>query len=231
MADAASRHEIRKSRKTAIFGTLAGGLMRLWCATLRYEIVDRCKLGVPEGIPGPVIYALWHNRLFSVPKAWKRLCGKHRRAAVLTSASHDGDVLSRAMGAFGIGAVRGSSSRRAIAALVGLKRALVEGVDVCLTPDGPRGPRYKLQGGLVKLAQTTGAPVIPVHVELSSCWRLKSWDRFMIPKPFSRVRIIFDQALAVPASLSDDAFETERARIESVLLAATHDSEPATPAP
>jgi lysophospholipid acyltransferase (LPLAT)-like uncharacterized protein len=220
---AGSRHEIRKSWKTALGGTLAGGLLRLWCATLRYEVVDRSGLKTPQGNKGPVIYALWHNRLFSVPGAWKRLCGKHRSAVVLTSASHDGDVLARAVGAFGIGSVRGSSSRRAIAALVALKRALMEGVDVCLTPDGPRGPRYHLQGGLVKLAQTTGAPVIPVHVSVSSCWRLRSWDRFMIPKPFSRVRVIFDQALAVPSALDDDAFEAERTRIESVLREATDD--------
>lgn len=225
MADA-SRHEVRSSRKSVILGGLAGGFMRLWCATLRYEIVDRCQLGVPGGIPGPVIYALWHNRLFSVPKAWKRLCGRHRRAVVLTSASHDGDVLSRAIGVFGIGAVRGSTSRRAVAALVGLRRALKEGTDVCLTPDGPRGPRYKLQAGLVKLAESARAVVVPVHVEFSSCWQLKSWDRFRIPKPFSRVRVIFDEALAVPASLADDAFEAERARIESVLLAGTDDHSP-----
>jgi lysophospholipid acyltransferase (LPLAT)-like uncharacterized protein len=225
---AGSRHEIRKSWKTALGGTLAGWLLRLWCGTLRYEVVDRCGLKTPQGIPGPVIYALWHNRLFSVPGAWKRLCGKQRSAVVLTSASHDGDVLARAVGAFGIGSVRGSSSRRAIAALVALKRALMEGVDVCLTPDGPRGPRYHLQGGLVKLAQSTGAPVIPVHVEVASCWRLRSWDRFMIPKPFSRVRVIFDQALAVPAALDDDAFEVERARIESVLRDATDDFQPST---
>jgi lysophospholipid acyltransferase (LPLAT)-like uncharacterized protein len=223
---AGSRHEIRKSWKTALGGTLAGWLLRLWCGTLRYEVVDRCGLGTPQSIPGPVIYALWHNRLFSVPGAWRRLCGKHRSAVVLTSASHDGDVLARAVGAFGIGSVRGSSSRRAIAALVALKRALMEGVDVCLTPDGPRGPRYHLQGGLVKLAQSTGAPVIPVHVEVASCWRLRSWDRFMIPKPFSRVRVIFDQALAVPPVLDDDAFEIERARIESVLREATDDFQP-----
>jgi len=222
MADA-SRLEIRKNRKTAILGTLGGWLMRVWCATLRYEIIDRCGLGVRDGIPGPVVYALWHNRLFVVPCAWKKLCGKHRQAVVLTSASHDGDALSRAVGAFGIGAVRGSTSRRAVAALVALKRALKEGVDVCLTPDGPRGPRYKLQGGLVKLAESAGAPVVPVHVEISSCWRLKSWDRFLVPKPFSRVRVIFDVALAIPPGLADDAFEAERVRIESILLAATDD--------
>ena len=208
--------EIRESRKATLIGTIAGWLMRLWCATLRLEIVDRCGLVQMEG---PVLYALWHNRIFVMPKAWKQLVGRHRQAVVLTSASHDGAMLARAVGVFGIGSVRGSSSRRGVAALVALRKAVKSGKDCGLTPDGPRGPRYVLQPGLVKLAETTGAPVIPVHGEFSSVWRLKSWDRFHLPKPFSRVRVIFDEALAVPSGLSEDDFETWRARIEANLRA------------
>jgi lysophospholipid acyltransferase (LPLAT)-like uncharacterized protein len=222
------RHAIRDSRKSRALGTLAGWLMRLWCSTLRYEIIDRCGLGDIKKDLGPVIYALWHNRLFMVPMAWKKLCQGERQAVVLTSASHDGSALAHAVGIFGIGAVRGSSSRRAVAALVGLKRALTEGVDVCLTPDGPRGPKYHLQAGAVKLAQSAAVPIIPIHVEPSLCWRLKTWDRFIIPLPFSHVRVIFDEALAVPPGLSDDAFEAQRIRIETILRAGATDphSEP-----
>ncbi len=83
----------------------------------------------------------------------------------------------------GIDSVRGSSSRRAIAALIGLKRELRKGHDVCLTPDGPRGPRYVLHAGAVKLAQSTGAPIMPMHATFSDAWRFSSWDRMVIPKP------------------------------------------------
>lgn len=215
--------EIRESRKATLLGTLAGWLMRLWCMTLRIEIKDRCGIGEPDGIDGPVIYALWHNRIFTVPSAWRRRCRGKRRAVVLTSASHDGAMLARAVGVFGLGSVRGSSSRRGVAALVALRKVLREGRDVCLTPDGPRGPRYVLQPGLLKLAETSGAPVVPIHVEFVSAWHLKSWDRFHLPKPFSRVRVIFDHALAVPAGLSDGEFEAWRSRIESVLRAGVED--------
>ena len=221
---AGDRNEIRESGKATFLGNLAGRIMQAWCATLRFEIVDRCGLGQPGGISGPVIYCLWHNRIFTVPAAWKRACGKHRRAVVLTSASHDGAALARAVGVFGIGSVRGSSSRRGVAALVGMRKALREGIDACITPDGPRGPRYVIQAGLVKLAETSGAPVIPIHVEYSSCWRLKTWDRFVIPKPCSTVRVIFDEALAVPAGLSEDDFESWRNRIESIMRAGTNET-------
>ncbi|MFC7336359.1 lysophospholipid acyltransferase family protein [Haloferula chungangensis] len=215
--------EIRESRKATLIGKTAGWLMRGLCATLRFEYLDRCGIGKRGTFPGPVIYCLWHNRIFTVPAAWRKLCGADRRAVVLTSASHDGAMLARAVGVFGIGAVRGSSSRRGVAALVALRKAMREGLDICLTPDGPRGPRYVLQPGAVKLAEAGRAPIIPVHVEFSSAWKLKSWDRFHVPKPFSKVRVIFDEALAVPAELSESEFEEWRLRIESVLRAGAED--------
>ncbi|QJE97177.1 lysophospholipid acyltransferase family protein [Luteolibacter luteus] len=213
--------EIRESGKSTFLGKLAGRIMQAYCATLRFEIVDRCGLTRPGGISGPVIYCLWHNRIFTVPAAWKKACGKHRKAVVLTSASHDGAALARAVGVFGIGSVRGSSSRRGVAALVSMLKTLREGTDVCITPDGPRGPRHVIQPGLVKLAEASGAPIIPIHVEYPACWELKTWDRFAIPKPCSKVRVIFDEALAVPRGLSEDDFETWRRRIEELMLRGT----------
>lgn len=215
---AGHRSEIRESGKMNALGTLAGRLMQAWCATLRFEIVDRCGLTTPGAIPGPVIYCLWHNRIFTMPAAWKKACGAHRRAVVLTSASHDGAALARAVGVFGIGSVRGSSSRRGVAALVGLRKALRENHDACITPDGPRGPRHGLQPGIVKLAETSGAPIVPIHVEYSSCRELRTWDRFAIPAPGSKVRVIFDHALAVPPGLSDADFEATRHRLERLML-------------
>lgn len=216
-------NEVRDSSKARILGALAGWLMRLWCSTLRYGIEDRCGIGNPEEFEGPVVLVLWHNRIFPVPAAWRHSCGASRKMVVLTSASHDGAILARAMGVFGIGSVRGSSSRRGVAALVALRKALREGSDATVTPDGPRGPRYAVRPGVVKIAETSGAPLIPIHVEFASVWRLKTWDRFCLPKPFSRVRVIFDEALAVPPGLSDADFEAWRCRIEAVLRAGVED--------
>ncbi len=215
-------NEIRGGAKMALLGWLVGWIMRLIGMTLRVQVSDRCGLSRPGELPRATIYALWHNRVFAVAPVWRRLCG-HRRAVALTSASRDGAALTAAVGVLGIGTVRGSSSRRGAAALVALRRAILAGSDVCLTPDGPRGPRYELQGGIIKLAQATGAPIIPMHMVFSHCWRLKSWDRMVIPRPFSRVRVTFDEALAVPADLADDAFEALRGQLEERMRAATDD--------
>jgi lysophospholipid acyltransferase (LPLAT)-like uncharacterized protein len=111
-----------------------------------------------------------------------------------------------------------------VAALVGLKRALQEGLDICVTPDGPRGPRYIVQPGVIKLAGSTGAPIVPIHVRFSNAWRLKTWDRFVIPKPFSRVEVVFDHALTLPRGLDESQFENERLDLEKILTEGTDDA-------
>ncbi len=215
--------EIRESRKAAILGTLAGWLMKIWACTLRVEIQDHCGITQPEAQTKPVIYVLWHSRIFTIPPIWAITSGKHRKAVVLTSASHDGAMLARAMGIFGIGAVRGSSSRRAVAALIGMKRALMEGLDVCITPDGPRGPRYTFHPGVIKLAETAQAPILPIHVTYSAAWRLKTWDRLVIPKPFSKVAVVFDPLYYLPAKLDEATFQAHLLAIQGILRNGTDD--------
>lgn len=213
--------QIRSDRRSSALGTLAGWCMKTLAATLRMEIRDECGLGSPANACLPVIYVLWHNRIFTVPPAWHKLCGAHRKVVVMASASHDGDMVARAMAVFGMGAVRGSSSRRGVAAWVGLKRALAAGTDVCLTPDGPRGPRYVFQPGAVKLAQSSGAPLVPVHVRFSSVWHLRTWDRFAIPKPFSRVTVTFAAPIQIPRDLGEAEFEAKRLELQNRLVAGT----------
>lgn len=217
------RVEVRTSRKAEWIGRLAGWLMRAMVGSCRIRVVDRCGVTKPGGLAGPVVIALWHNRIFTVTPVWARMCGPHRRNVVLTSASHDGAALARAMAVFGIGAVRGSSSRRAVAGLIGMRQALRDGSDASVTPDGPRGPRYRLQAGLVKLAQSAGVPVVPIHARFGAAWRLRTWDGMVIPKPFSRVEVTFDEALAVPRGLDEDGFEEWRAALEQRMRAATDD--------
>lgn len=219
-----TRSDIRGDRKNALLGTLAGWSMKALAATLRMDIRDHCGISDHPVTMEPAIYVLWHNRFFVVPPAWNRLCHGIRKTVSLTSASKDGAMVAAAMKVFGLDSIRGSSSRRAVAALVGLKRALAEGCDVCLTPDGPRGPRYKVQPGFLKLAEATGAPIIPIHLTFSNAWRLKTWDRFVIPKPFSRVRIIFGEPIRIPRGLDEQTFEAQRLKLETLLVEGTDDA-------
>lgn len=216
--------DIRGTRSSALFGTLIGALMKTLGSTLRLTLRDDSGIGKTDVPLAPCIYLLWHNRFLVVPYAWQKITQGRRSAVVLTSASKDGNMVARAMAAFGLGAVRGSSSRRGVAALVGLKRALLDGQDICLTPDGPKGPRYQLQPGVLILAQATGAPVVPVHIRFHSAWRLGTWDRFVIPKPFSRVEVTFAKPIDVATLLTETTNEEVRAHLETLLVQGTDDA-------
>jgi lysophospholipid acyltransferase (LPLAT)-like uncharacterized protein len=219
-----TRLEICGDRKSRLLGKLLGWAMKLTTATLRVDLRNPGRIGDPSTPVPPMILMLWHSRFFVVPSVWHKMLRTKRQVSILTSASRDGDMVANAMAVFGFEAIRGSSSRRAVAALVGLKRALEDGQDVCLTPDGPRGPRYKVQAGAIKLAEATGAPIVPVHVRFSSAWRLGTWDRFVIPCPFSRVTVTFGEPLHVQKGLDAEAMENERLKIESLLLSGTDDA-------
>ena len=152
-----------------------------------------------------------------IPHFYRYRCNP-RRAVCLTSPSKDGAIIARVMAHFGIGNVRGSSSRRGSEAVRELADALTSGLDVAITPDGPRGPKYRLQPGALRLAQISGVPITLVHIVYSRYWELKSWDRFRIPKPFSRVTIICDEPVAIPRELDEAAFEAMRAKMETRMV-------------
>lgn len=166
----------------------------------------------------PVIYAFWHNRILAVTAAFLRVYPRGRPGVlVLTSASKDGMWLGELAGRLGMGSVRGSSSRRGATAMRELMEKVARGHDIAITPDGPRGPRYKLGAGLVYLAQKAAIPVIPIHARFGRCLRLKTWDGFTIPLPFSRVEVTLDTELRFAETSSEAAFEEQRKKMESVL--------------
>jgi lysophospholipid acyltransferase (LPLAT)-like uncharacterized protein len=191
-------------------------LLQVWARTLRYEIDDRANvMGKP--VEGNYIAALWHNRLLLISFVLKKFLPQ-RPGAGLISASRDGDLIADVTERFGFDVVRGSSSRMGAAALLELNNVLNSGHDVLITPDGPRGPVYELGPGIIFLAQKTGAPVVPVNMEYSSCWRVKSWDRFIIPRPFSKVRVIIGQPQQIRSTSTPGEFETERLRLQDAMM-------------
>ena len=191
-------------------------LLQILACTLRYEMDDRAGvLGKP--VEGNYIAALWHNRLLLISFVLKKFFPQ-RPGAGLISASRDGDMIADVTRRFGFDVVRGSSSRMGASALLELSEVLASGRDVLITPDGPRGPAYELGPGIIFLAQKTGAPVVPVNMEYSSCWRVKSWDRFIIPQPFSKVRVIIGQSERIKSTSTEKQFEAERLRLQSVMM-------------
>ena len=191
-------------------------LMRGICASLRYEIVDEAG-AFDHGRP-LWIWAFWHNRMFVFPYLHSHWY-PHRRGAVLTSPSGDGQIIADVCAGFGFEAVRGSSSKplKGLAALIAMAGKLRAGLEIGITPDGPRGPRYQLQPGIIKLGQLTGAPIIPVRVEYSHALRFKTWDQFMLPMPFSRARIILQATHTIPRKMTEAEFEEQRLRLQAAL--------------
>jgi len=191
-------------------------LLQLWARTLRYEIDDRAGI-VGRPVTENCIGALWHNRLLIFPAVLRRFFPQ-RHGAALISASRDGDLLTDAVQRFGYDVIRGSSSRLGASAILQLTQVLASGRDVVITPDGPLGPAYELGPGIIFLAQKSGAAVLPINLEYSRCWRLKSWDRFIIPQPFAKVRVLVNRPHHVKATTTSEEFESERLALQDAMM-------------
>jgi lysophospholipid acyltransferase (LPLAT)-like uncharacterized protein len=201
-------------------------LLRVVMATVRCRVLRHSELLAPNA-PGPVIVCFWHNRLASCIKVYETYRKPHTSSkgmAALISASRDGAFLTGILERFGVQPVRGSSSRRGPQALLELTTWAERGYDLTITPDGPRGPRYQIQEGVMYLAQVTGLPVVPVAFNLG--WKLsvkKSWDRFQIPLPFTRCEVVVGRIMRVPGEATDAERESLRQQLEADLRAITRD--------
>jgi lysophospholipid acyltransferase (LPLAT)-like uncharacterized protein len=193
--------------------------------TLRYQWTDRSGY-FDDGPAGPAIYCVWHNRLALCLIEYYGYVKKHNQTpgmAALVSASKDGGFLAGILECFGVQPVRGSSSRRGPQALLELTGWAERGYDLAITPDGPRGPRYVVQEGIMGLAQVTGLPIIPASHHLSWKVQAKSWDRFQIPLPFSRCEMVFGKPVRVPREASDTERESLRQQLEGTLKEISRD--------
>ena len=160
----------------------------------------------------PVIFAFWHGQLLP-------LVHYHRNEGivVLVSEHSDGEYIARVIQRHGFGTTRGSSTRGGVKGLKGILRAARDGNDLAFTPDGPKGPRQVFKKGAAAAAQFTGLPIIPLGVGADRAWHLRSWDRFMIPKPFSRLRIRYGAPRWIPRDASDVLLNETTAELEEEL--------------
>jgi len=205
------------SPREVLLAGLGSAILKALLASIRVRIEDRSGI-LKESPPFPLIFTFWHNRILAITLAFQRFYPAGRSGvSVLTSPSRDGEILSRIMASFGMGSIRGSSSKRGPQALRECLAHLQSGRDLAVTPDGPRGPRYKLGPGLILLSQQTEARILPMQARFSAAWKIKSWDAFRIPKPFSRVDILVHPYEKIPPTKTSEAFENERLRIQNIL--------------
>jgi lysophospholipid acyltransferase (LPLAT)-like uncharacterized protein len=160
----------------------------------------------------PLIGSFWHSCI--IPATY--IC-RDLGVRVMSSNSYDGEYMGRIIRKFGFVAVKGSSSRNAVRALLGLRRALDDGWTVAFTLDGPRGPRHKVKPGPVALARSSGVPMTMFHAAVDKAWVLNSWDRMLVPRPFSRVLVRFGKLVPVPKDARDDELERYTAELQSSL--------------
>lgn len=185
--------------------------IRLIAPTLRFTVSVE-EGGPPEGNLRPAIYVFWHRCVFTATWHFRA-----REIAVMTSRSFDGEYIARIIEKFGYSAVRGSSSRGAVRALLGMHKAIDVGRTVAFTIDGPRGPKYVAKPGPVLLARNTGVPVMCFHIALDNPWILPSWDDFMIPKPFSRALVRIGKLIRVPEDATSADLERHHADMQATL--------------
>lgn len=190
--DDRERRRARRARWIARVGSL---ILRLLASTWRFRVVNAEPHRALRANGQPVIYTFWHGTM--LPLLWQ-----HRRegVAILISEHGDGEIIARIAHSLGYRSVRGSSSRGGERALLGTARALENGHDVAFTPDGPRGPLESFAPGALIVSQRTRAPLVLITVDAPRAWRLASWDRFLIPKPFARVTIAYENPLRVEAA-------------------------------
>ena len=213
----------RKQRLTlAVAPALAAAVIRLLGATWRYRDVyapgpdgQPTPLGI--GIPGPVIFAFWHSILLMAAHRFR-----HKDIAILISPSFDGELIARTAERLGFMAVRGSSSRGGAAALRGMTQAYIDRHRCAFTADGPRGPAHVAKPGPVHIAELTGATWLGAfHAHPASAWRLRSWDGFLIPKPFTTVTFTWPPH-SVPT------IEALQQSLDQAMSMATENSSPTT---
>ena len=208
-----------------LLAALIYGLVRLVSATVRFTLDDRPGF-FSEAPREKMIFALWHNRLALSATLYRRFVlskDPGRKIAGMVSASRDGALLAQIFAYLNIEPVRGSSSRRGAQATLEMVSKAEAGYDLAITPDGPRGPCYTVQDGVITAAFLTGLVIVPVAYHLSWKIKVKSWDRFQIPLPFAHCHITVGQLLRVPREACEADREQLRQQLEKELRAITRD--------
>jgi lysophospholipid acyltransferase (LPLAT)-like uncharacterized protein len=188
-------------------------LLFLYGLTWRVRWKGTENLHEARAVSGNVLFAFWHSRLLG-------LCHTHRfrGIGIMVSKSFDGEWISRVVRHLGYRVFRGSASRDGAPALLEMLRSTAPG-DLALTVDGPRGPAETAKPGIFSLASKSGLPVVPITFRASRAWRLKSWDRFIIPKPFSIVTVVYGRHIPVPADIDHANVRDLKSALESGLNA------------
>lgn len=188
--------------------------------SIRYRILSPVAIDIDASSRESHVYAFWHQRMLA-------FANSHRRSGVriLISSHGDGELIAGIVDRLGLKSIRGSTSRGGTQAMKELLDDLGSGHDYAFTPDGPRGPRHCFQAGAIYFASRSGLPLVPATVAYRHCWKLRSWDQFVIPWPFTRAVVHVKEILRVPPALDGDGVERWRKKAETLLRETTEETD------
>ena len=211
---ASSCFTLRQRLVLAVVPRLVWMLLSVVGRTWRFELVaEEGATPLPGGQgAGTEIFCFWHQCVLPCTFYYRRT-----GATIIVSQSFDGELIARTLELFGFRTARGSSSRGAREALLELKSVIESGKPACFTADGPRGPIYRTKMGPVKLAQMTGARIGAFHLQPRRAWTMRSWDHFLVPKPFTRIAVAWSRWTHVPPDFPDDSLESKREELNNAI--------------
>ena len=207
--------KFRQRVKFYLAGLFGSIFVKLLIGTLRVRRVEAAKR--PDSA---VISCFWHSQLLPLAYIYRR-----RNIHVLVSSHRDGEYIGRTIERLGFGTVRGSSTRGGVRVITGALAKLQQGIDVAVTPDGPRGPAQQFKPGALFLAKESGAPLVLGACVPAKAWRFRSWDRFIVPKPFSRLVLVKSEPIYIPKDIGDEGMEKIRLEMENRLNEMTRQAE------
>jgi hypothetical protein len=213
-ASSSTRFTLAQRLVLAVVPRVVWALLWMVSRTWRFEVI--AEEGITPILEGqkspPEIFCFWHQCVLPCAVYYRKT-----GATILISQSFDGELITRILMLLGFHAVRGSSSRGAREGLLGLKDVIESGRPAIFTADGPRGPIYQTKMGPIKLAQMTGARIGAFHLQPERAWVMGSWDRFLVPKPFTRIVVSWARWTTVPSDLAAEEFETKRAELNEAI--------------
>ncbi|MDH4227072.1 MAG: lysophospholipid acyltransferase family protein [Deltaproteobacteria bacterium] len=193
----------------AVVPFVAGLLIRFLHLTMRIERVNFSGLKERLDSGGQIILAFWHGRLLMMPYSYPG-----NKISVLVSQHRDGELIARTVAKFGIGCIRGSTTRGWMAGVKGIFKAIKDGRDIAITPDGPKGPRARVQAGVVHIAAKTGLPIYPVTFDTHQRKVFNTWDGFLLPWPFTKGVFLYADPMTIPKDADEDTLEEKRLELE-----------------
>lgn len=215
--------KVIKAIKIHVLSRLAAILIVLVYKTLKWKFVNYEQLSKDR----PAVFAFWHGRILMLPGIYKTEGKKRtgRPICILISQHGDGRLIAKAVRMLGIDSVEGSSTRGGVKGMLSLIEKIKAGSDIGITPDGPRGPVWEVKPGVILVAQQTGLPIIPATYSAKSFWTFGSWDKMILPKPFSKAVAILGDPIFVEKDLDESKFEAVRLNLQDKMIQLTQQAD------